>query len=151
MCVSLYANMTKLLALCMQGCGADSGADFGATTPSTGRVSADTPLTRMLDAARLTEERANLKRHTHLHAGYVSNAQMIRVAHAQCGAIRIPTIDPACITSRKRIGRGHEGVVYGATLEGVGDVALKCLQFTSISAQDQAQVQCPPRYVLRRK
>lgn len=75
--------------------------------------------------------------------GYQADKQIIRVAEAESCGIRVPRIDPARITRGERIGRGGEGVVYKATLQGIGEVALKCLPLAGTSEQDHAQARCP--------
>lgn len=76
-------------------------------------------------------------------AGYQADKQVIRVAEAESIGIRVPNIEPGRIKRGARIGRGGEGVVYKATLSGVGEVALKCLPLAGTSEQDRAQARCP--------
>ena len=78
-------------------------------------------------------------------SGYKDDKQIVRVAEAESIGIRVPNIDAAKIQRGARIGKGGEGVVYRGTLEGVGDVALKCLPLAGSTEQDQAQVRRPAR------
>lgn len=78
-------------------------------------------------------------------AGYQADKQVIRVAEAESIGIRVPSIEPARLKRGARIARGGEGVVYKATLSGVGEVALKCLPLAGTSEQDRAQASCSRR------